>query len=86
MQVELEGLFDVETDRAVIAALDDVPGNAGEGKAGAAGHGNVRGSETSGQQKLSVVCPLLFAPADTVMSLEKGRLKFLNPWIPASLE
>ena len=48
MQVELEGLFDVETDRAAIAALDGVPGNAGEGKAGAGEHGNVRGSETSG--------------------------------------
>ena len=86
MQVELEGLFDVETDRAAIAALDGVPGNAGEEKAGAGGMGMCGGSETSGWQILSVVWPLLFVPADTVMSLEKRRLKFLYPWIPASLE
>ena len=43
VQVELIVLFAVETDGAVIAALDDVPGNAGEGQAGATGHGNVRG-------------------------------------------
>ena len=38
LQVELVVLFAVETDRAVIATLDDVPGNAGEGEAGATGH------------------------------------------------
>ena len=37
MQVELVVLFAVETDRAVIATLDDVPGNAGEGEASTTG-------------------------------------------------
>ena len=32
-------LFSVEADRAIVAPLDDVPGNAGEGQTGAAGHG-----------------------------------------------
>ena len=42
VQIELIVLFAVETDRAVIAALEDVPRNAGEGEAGAAGHGNAQ--------------------------------------------
>ena len=44
MQVALEVLFDVETNRAVIATLNDVPENAGDRKAGAAGHGNAQGA------------------------------------------
>ena len=44
VQLELIILFAVETDRAVIAALQAVPGNAGEGEAGAEGHGNARGA------------------------------------------
>ena len=42
VQLELIILFAPETNRAVIAALQAVPGNAGEGEAGAAGHGNAR--------------------------------------------
>jgi transposase len=38
-KVELIVFFSEETDGAVIAALDDVPGDAGDGEAGAAGHG-----------------------------------------------
>ena len=38
MQVELVVLFAVETDGAVVAAPNDVPGDAGEGQAGATGH------------------------------------------------
>lgn len=45
MQVELAILLGIETNRAVIAALDNVPGDIGDGKAGAAGHGE---SITSG--------------------------------------
>ena len=39
VQVVLVVGFGMKADRAVIAALDDVPGNAGERQAGAAGHG-----------------------------------------------
>src|SRR3989338_5764860 len=41
MQVELEVFFGVETYRTVVAALDDVPGDAGDGKACAARHGEL---------------------------------------------
>ena len=44
VQLELIILFAMETDRAVIAALEDVPVNAGEGQAGATGHGNAQGA------------------------------------------
>ena len=44
VQLELIILFALETDRALIAALEDVPGNAGEGQAGATGHGNAQGA------------------------------------------
>lgn len=39
MQVELVILLGIETNRAVVAALDDVPRDIGDGKAGAARHG-----------------------------------------------
>jgi len=38
VQVELVVLFGMKADGAIVASLDDVPRNAGEGKAGAAGH------------------------------------------------
>ena len=44
VQLELIILCALETDRAVIAALEDVPVNAGEGQAGATGHGNAQGA------------------------------------------
>ena len=43
VQVELIVVFGMEAHRAVIAALDDVPGNAGEGETGAARHGGEPG-------------------------------------------
>ncbi len=56
LKVELVVLFRVETDRAIVAALDDVPRDAGEGKTGAAGHEcDPEVEETAGQQKIIVV-------------------------------
>jgi hypothetical protein len=39
VQVELVVVFSVEADRAIVAALDDMPRDAGEGKTRATGHG-----------------------------------------------
>ena len=47
MQVELVVLFAVETDGAIVAALNDVPGNAGERETGATRHGNLQGERKS---------------------------------------
>lgn len=41
LKVEQVIRFGVEADGAVVAALNDVPGNAGNAKAGATGHGNL---------------------------------------------
>lgn len=45
MKIEKVVVFGVEADRAMVAALDDVPWNAGKVQAGAAGHGNQLGLE-----------------------------------------
>ncbi len=42
MQVELEVFFGVKAHGTVVAALDDVPRNAGDGEAGATGHDGYR--------------------------------------------
>ena len=44
MQVEPVVLFAVETDGAIVAALDDVPGNAGEERRARRGMGDGRGT------------------------------------------
>ena len=60
VKVKLVVLFAVETDGAIVAALDDVPGNAGKGQAGATGHWRCEWVlKTPVYQKLNVVCPLL---------------------------
>jgi hypothetical protein len=45
VQVELVVLLGMEADRAIVAALDDVPGDAGESKTRAAGHGTFQRCE-----------------------------------------
>ena len=72
VQVELVVLFGMKADGAIVAALNDVPSNAGEGKAGAAGHEgfvceegeatlaeNNRGLSRCDCCPIAVVCPLL---------------------------
>ena len=43
VQVKLVILFAVEADGTIVATLNDVPRNAGEGQAGATGHGKFAG-------------------------------------------
>ena len=61
MQIELIVLFGVKTHGAIVAALNDVPGNAGNGQARLAGHGeNSVTTEGRCLSEITVVCPLLF--------------------------
>ncbi len=61
IQIESVVFFGVEARRAVVTALDDVPGDAGEAEAGSAWHDE--DLERRGRQQVyqeNVVCPLLF--------------------------
>ena len=68
LQVELVILFSMKADGAIVAALDDVPRNAGKGKAGAAGHEglDIKDGEATlaeNNRGLSPIVPLLFSLA-----------------------
>lgn len=61
MQIELIVPFGVKTHGAMVAALNDVPGNAGNGQARSAGHGE-ESVATEGHclLEITVICPRLF--------------------------
>ena len=63
MQVVLVVFFGIETCRAVVAALDDVPGDAGDGEARATGHGELPGGlrwhYVSRKRGLSPIIPII---------------------------
>jgi hypothetical protein len=66
---------------AVVAALDDVPGDAGKAESGAAGHGRLGGEVGITEVKqIFVVCPLLILAVAVGVAVWAVFVKYLHGW------
>ncbi len=75
MQVELEVFFGVKAHGTVVAALDDVPGNARDGEAGATGHDGLLVIKMLNVSRETWSVPYLTAQLCSKVGIGFGELK-----------